>query len=63
MSPAEKLKIRIYEELDKLKNWEKLVDEKKILWENTPEEIKELRKDIFMEMIAPLIFEYQQINK
>jgi len=62
MNKVEKLRIKIKTELDKLEAWEKLVDEKKILWRNTPEEILELRKDIFMETIAPLMFEYKVLT-
>lgn len=56
------LKKQIDFEVDKFENFVKAVAEKKILWRNTPQEIVELKRDIVMETIAPLLFEYRMLN-
>ena len=62
MKRVDKVRNLIVEQMDKLEAWEKAVEEKKILWRNTPEEIREVRNDIFMEMVAPLLVEYKMLT-
>ena len=55
MKEIQKLKLQLKEQLSRLEDWNKRVDNKEILSRNTKEEIDELYKDILREVIMPLI--------
>ena len=59
---SEKLKTELEHELEKLRIFEERCNNKEILWRNTSEEIRQIRNDIFMETITPILFKIYLIN-
>ncbi len=65
MRTENKVKKELELVLERYKEWNVLVDQNKILYRNTKEEIKEIDKMIKQETILPLIAELKwiQLNK
>ena len=65
MRTENKVKKELELVLERYKEWNDLVDQNKILYRNTKEEIKEIDKMIKQETILPLIAELKwiQLNK
>ena len=62
MRTENKVKKELELVLERYKEWNDLVDQNKILYRNTKEEIKEIDKMIKQETILPLIAELKWIH-
>jgi len=59
MSKLQKIKREIDFYMERMRQFEERYDSGEILQRNSLEEFKDIRKDMFMEVIAPLLFEYK----